>query len=438
MNRKRNSVQYILVIAVTAIVTAPVLSLPLGIMNNILPSTMVRNAYADTYEPVPEDEEPEERLIEGWSYSETTNGQMVSAIQGGVVQATYLEGYGPEDGETAYVDNSIYNDVPTYTVVQKYDEADLPIELLSTDVFAPDDTPYYIAARDSILKETPDMSSVTVATLNYGSQIQRIGIGDTWSKIKTESGAEGYVLTSSLSYQMVWVDCDFTVWVDTGSLILRSEASVDSEIIANLYDETKLHVIAAADKWFKVVTPDGETGYVYRSFTTETPPPTPTPTPTPTPKPQSTGGNGGGGSSSSSGGYSGSTGDVSSLPVITGCNGQSVANVAESMVGKPYVWCGESADGVDCSGLVVYCYRQVGVDGLPHFANSLATCGVSVAREDVMPGDVVCYETSPGYSGHCGIYVGNGQIVHASTYSTGVIYANIDRKPILAIRRIIQ
>ena len=48
MNRKRNSVQYILVIAVTAIVTAPVLSLPLGIMNNILPSTMVRNAYAHT------------------------------------------------------------------------------------------------------------------------------------------------------------------------------------------------------------------------------------------------------------------------------------------------------------------------------------------------------------------------------------------------------
>ncbi|MCQ2534802.1 MAG: NlpC/P60 family protein [Clostridia bacterium] len=439
MSKKRNSVQYIVVIVVAAMTASPMLTLPLGIINNILPSTQVRNAYAATFKQDELEDEGEEVTIEDWSYSETTGGEMVSAIEGGVIQATYFEGYEPE-GASTYVDNSVYKDVLTYTVVQQYDEAGLPIELLSTDVFAPDNTTYYIAAKDSILKEFPEMDSITLKTLGFGSEVVRIGIGDTWSKIRTEDGTEGYVLTSSISYDMVWVDCDFIVWVDTSSLILRSEPSVDSEIVANLYDETRLHVTCYADKWFKVTTDSGLTGFVYRSYTSQTPPPTPTPTPTPTPIPQSNGGGGGGGggSSSSSSGYNATTGNVSSLPVITGMNGQSVANVAESMIGKPYVWCGESASGVDCSGLVVYCYRQVGVDNLPHFANSLATCGVAVAREDVQPGDVVCYETSPGYSGHCGIYVGNGQIVHASTYSTGVIYASIDRKPILAIRRIIQ
>lgn len=436
MDKKRNSVQFILIIAVTSIAASPILALPMGIMSNILPSTVVRNSYSDKYKPET-NEVPVDENISGQLSPLVNESNMVSAIEGGLIQATYFDGYGPET-QIPYVDNSFYKDVPTYTIFQQYDEAGLPIELLSTEVFTPDETVQYINARGSILKESPEMSSRTLANITFGAEVTRIGIGDTWSKIRTEEGTEGYVLTATLDIDPVWEDVSYIVWVDTGSLILRSQPSVDSDIVANLYDETRLTVTGRSAKWYKVATDSGLSGYVYRSFTTETPPPTPTPTPTPTPVPQSNGGGGGGGSSSSSSsGYNATTGNVASLPTITGCNGQSVANVAESMVGTAYVYCGESASGVDCSGLVVYCYRQVGVDNLPHFADSLATCGVAVAREDVMPGDVVCYETSPGYSGHCGIYVGGGQIVHASTYSTGVIYANIDRKPILAIRRII-
>ena len=410
----------LLSVLVSASVTVPVVCLPIGMREGTSPALQVRRAYAATFpeEEIEENEAPvEEREVDQ------------DILNGGTISASYADGYVPDQS------SSEFKDVATYTVYQSYDQSGLKVELLDPMYFAPDDTTYYIMYNDTIIKEEPYMDSLTLAPIAQGEGVQRIAVGDSWSKIRTRDGVEGYVLTSSLSYEMVWIDIDRTVWVDTDSLILRAGPSTEDEMIATLYDEDRLRCVGIADKWYKVITEDGLEGYVYVSYTTETPPPTPTPTPTPIP-PQNNGGGGGGGGSSSGGG----TGvDYSQVVGGTyenvGNNGQTIANIAESMLGVSYVWGACSSSAVDCSGLVCYCYDQLGVS-LPHQSQSLCSVGVSVAREDVQPGDIVCWDTGGGYCGHVGIYVGGGQCIDARGRAWGVVYGDIDRHPIVTIRRI--
>ncbi|MBR2294620.1 MAG: C40 family peptidase [Clostridiales bacterium] len=422
MDSKRNPKNNILAIIVCFSVAAPIVCLPLGIKTTD-PAITVRKAYAATF-PEPEEEE-EEVLVEDWAL--VSEGEdLIDVSNGGTVGGiSYLQA--PETSDEDF------SDVPSYMVYQEYDEAGLPIEQLDPLYFAPDETALYIETFDSILKEEPDMSSMTVTTLATGEGVTRIGIGDTWSKIRTEDGEEGYVLTNTLSYEMVWVDIDRTVWVDTDSLTLRSEPSTESEVVATLPDEARLHCTGIADKWYRVTTESGLEGYVYVSYTTQTPPPTPTPVPVA--RPNGGGGGGGGGSSSGGGGSGGGSSYSPGTPVITGQNGSSVVSAAESLLGAPYVYCGESSSGVDCSGLVVYAYRQIGVS-VPHYADSIAGCGYSVDRSDIQPGDIVCYDYGGGYCGHVAIYVGGGSVIHASNSGEDVRYGSLDMMPILSIRRV--
>ena len=121
-------------------------------------------------------------------------------------------------------------------------------------------------------------------------------------------------------------------------------------------------------------------------------------------------------------------------PVISGSGselGQSVANFACQFVGNPYVWGGTSlTNGADCSGFVMSVYNNFGVS-LPHSSSADRSVGAAVnGIENAQPGDIVCY------SGHVAIYIGNGQIVHASTAKTGIIISNASYRSILSVRRI--
>lgn len=111
--------------------------------------------------------------------------------------------------------------------------------------------------------------------------------------------------------------------------------------------------------------------------------------------------------------------------------GVAVAEYALQFVGNPYVYGGTSlTNGADCSGFVMSVYANFGVS-LPHSSASDRSQGYAVASlDEAQPGDLICY------SGHVALYIGNGQIVHASNKKTGIKVSNASYRKILAIRRI--
>lgn len=113
---------------------------------------------------------------------------------------------------------------------------------------------------------------------------------------------------------------------------------------------------------------------------------------------------------------------------LTGAN---IAAYACQFVGNPYVAGGTSlTDGCDCSGFVMSVYKAFGVS-VPRTSWAQGNYGSEVSYANAQPGDVIYY------GGHVGIYIGGGQIVHASTQKTGIKYSSATYRSIISVRRFI-
>ena len=129
-----------------------------------------------------------------------------------------------------------------------------------------------------------------------------------------------------------------------------------------------------------------------------------------------------------SSGNSGGTKNYSAPGSLTGSN---IASYACQFVGNPYVAGGTSlTNGADCSGFVQSVYKAFGVS-VPRTSWAQGNYGREVSYADAQPGDVIYY------GGHVGIYIGGGQIVHASTQKTGIKYSPATYRSIITVRRFI-
>lgn len=114
-----------------------------------------------------------------------------------------------------------------------------------------------------------------------------------------------------------------------------------------------------------------------------------------------------------------------------GGEGEVAVQAALTRIGSPYSWGASGPGSFDCSGLVMWAFGQAGVN-LPHSSQALAQGGQPVSMDQMQPGDLITYYSD---ASHVAIYIGDGMMVHASTYGTPVRVAPVANAPIHNVRR---
>ncbi|MFE0422610.1 NlpC/P60 family protein [Streptomyces sp. NPDC058953] len=107
-------------------------------------------------------------------------------------------------------------------------------------------------------------------------------------------------------------------------------------------------------------------------------------------------------------------------------------DAARSAVGRPYIWGANGPSGFDCSGLTQWSYAQAGV-GLPRTSQAQRYAGRRVPLSQARPGDLVTYRND---ASHIGMYVGNGQVVHAPYPGAAVRYDPVGMMPVSSVTRV--
>ncbi|MDO4188088.1 MAG: SH3 domain-containing C40 family peptidase [Lachnospiraceae bacterium] len=291
------------------------------------------------------------------------------------------------------------------------------------------------------VRETPDENGEVVGKLYNHSAGEWLGKEGDWYKISSGNVVgyvKGeYVVTGQAAVKLAEEVGVRTATVHTETLRIRQDANADSAILGLVPDGDELTVVEETDEWVKVSIEEGD-GWVSKEFVSLH---------TDFPKAESKAeeearirkekaerdkANAAAQKASKKNSTSSkSSGGGATYSVGGSGMGSAVANYGLQFVGNPYVYGGTSlTNGTDCSGFTMGVYRNFGVS-LPHSSGAQRSVGYGVGSlAEAQPGDILCY------SGHVAIYIGGGQIVHASTKSTGIKVSSATYRPILAIRRI--
>ena len=263
------------------------------------------------------------------------------------------------------------------------------------------------------IRSGPDTSYSRVGFIARNSRLVILEKGSgNWYKINYQ-GTEGYVHKDYLKDVLTVENFNATGKITASGVRVRSIPSTDGSILTVLSRGTSVQVIGINKGWYKVITGD-ITGYVRSDLMTISGAPA---SANVTSSNTSSNSSNSSSSSSSSGSSSSSNSSV----------GQQIADLAKSFVGYRYVYGEESpSKGFDCSGLVYYCYGQFGYKLARTASKQYANHGTSVAKSDLRAGDLVFFSSSGNGVTHVGIYIGNGDFVHASTSKTGVIISSLD------------
>ncbi len=121
--------------------------------------------------------------------------------------------------------------------------------------------------------------------------------------------------------------------------------------------------------------------------------------------------------------------DQSTQDLLVDDDGEKLLSLALAHTGTPYVYGGADFHGFDCSGFVNYVYKHGIGKNLPRTSRAQSDYTTKLERNELVPGDIVFFDTSlKGRINHCGIYMGNGRFVHASSGKAyAVTTSNLDK-----------
>ena len=257
------------------------------------------------------------------------------------------------------------------------------------------------------VRKKASTDSKVVGKMTDKDACEIVSVKGDWAKI-TSGKVEGYVkteylLTGDAAKNVAKKEITKVVTVNTTTLRVREKDSEDSAILSLVGEGEDLVVEDTKDGWYKVEV-DDQKGYIsgdYVEVTEKLP----------------------------------TASTVKELEYGEGYTDSRVSLVqfALQFVGNRYVWGGTSlTNGIDCSGFTMQVYARYGV-GLPHHAASQPAYGKRISASEAKPGDLFFYGSGSSIS-HVGIYIGNGQIVHASNARTGIkISSAYYRTPICVI-----
>lgn len=257
-----------------------------------------------------------------------------------------------------------------------------------------------IVNGDVNLRKEANTQSDILTTLSSGTAVSVLADENGWFKVSYD-GKQGFMSSEFVTSKSSSSDLTGYAKVTTDVLNMRSAPDTGSSIVAAVAQDEYVEVVGFENGWYKVAYGDYE-GYMsgdYLSLVAQKP------------EPAKQGSSASGGSTFSSSQPSGQSAGSGSG------TGSDIADYALEFLGVPYVYGGASSGGFDCSGFTMYVYGHFGYS-LPHGATSQMNYGTPVGMSELSPGDLVFfldYDYASSGASHVGIYIGNGQIVHAST-----------------------
>ncbi len=239
------------------------------------------------------------------------------------------------------------------------------------------------AASDAAILATANKDDVVVVLEE---------VDDAWFRVDFNT-IEGYMSRGFVELALTAeVDLGYgRVMTNGAPLNVRSGPSTDHDQVTTLYSGSVVSLLGMDNGWYKIAYEDFE-GYVSSDYIL--------------PCLDTTGSRGDG-------------------DIVTPL-GQQAVEYAMQYLGVPYVWGGNGPNCFDCSGLTKYVYGHFGYT-LNRTASAQLSNGVSVSRSELQPGDLVFFDNGKVSTpvSHVGIYIGNGQFIHASTNSYCVEISNL-------------
>jgi cell wall-associated NlpC family hydrolase len=214
---------------------------------------------------------------------------------------------------------------------------------------------------------------------------------------KLISGAATIALCVGLFAFAAYADEIQTGTVTASVLNLRSQPGTSSKIIGDMTRGEKLSILESSGDWFKVKTSEGETGWASGQYITLSSTEVVSET-------------------DSLVKQSADSPDSSEHPSELS---QQITSYAKTLLGTEYVYGGTTPKGFDCSGFVQYVFKHFGIS-LDRVAAGQATQGQGIVRNELSAGDLVFFDTDGGHNSisHVGIYIGDGQFIHAASGSS--------------------
>lgn len=244
--------------------------------------------------------------------------------------------------------------------------------------------------------ETEELTGWIIANSVDLASLEQENNADT-NQDKTEDNKDNTEVTEQEEPKVTPIT-EKNMYVNTSSIYMRKGPGTNYEIVDSLILNSSVVVTGEVEDWYQVKV-SGNTGYIAKRLLSDK-------------KTEDTTSR----SAEERTTQKEETNLVEQTTTTTTSKGEEVVNYAKQYLGCKYVYGGSGPSTFDCSGFTMYVYKHFGVS-LSHSATAQSKNGTFVSKENLQPGDLVFfkdYQTMDGI-GHCGIYIGNGDFIHASS-----------------------